>query len=204
MQELHASHVESTLLSQVRVAVVGQEIDVWVLGRTRVRLNVGGYVLCLPGSLALTVLTVSTEPASGKALLLTNSTEVSIAPKLRSKTKVPKTGTDSKRASHATMTVNGSAPSTSAATEKIKVTRAARILRLLPQRFLRDMTDSAYSRYEEPLAFVSYKTLLSLYPHASPAQQLKGWRATVRRIPPPPSPDKDATPTSPAIPPAPR
>ena len=40
-QELHASHVESTLLSQVRVAVVGQEIDVWVLGRTRVRLNVG-------------------------------------------------------------------------------------------------------------------------------------------------------------------
>ncbi|KAI0740416.1 AAA-domain-containing protein [Earliella scabrosa] len=185
--ELHASHVESTLLSQVRVAVVGQEIDVWVLGRTRVRLNV-----------------VSTEPGSGKALLLTNSTEVSIAPKLRSKTKVSKTGTDPKRASHATMAVNGSVPSTSAATEKIKVTRAARSLRLLPQRSLRDMTDSAYSHYEEPLAFVSYKTLLSLYPHASPAQQLKGWRATVRRIPPPSSPDKDATPTSPAIPPAPR
>lgn len=41
VQEIHASHVESTLLSQVRVAKVGQEIDVWVLGRTRVRLLVG-------------------------------------------------------------------------------------------------------------------------------------------------------------------
>lgn len=42
-QELHAGHVESTLLSQVRVAMVGQEIDVWVLGRTRVRLQVGEF-----------------------------------------------------------------------------------------------------------------------------------------------------------------
>lgn len=40
-QEIHASHVESTLLSQVRVAKVGQEINVWVLGRTRVRLKIG-------------------------------------------------------------------------------------------------------------------------------------------------------------------
>ena len=48
VQELHASHVESTLLSQVRVAVVGQEIDVWVLGRTRVRLNVGKYISQFP------------------------------------------------------------------------------------------------------------------------------------------------------------
>ena len=43
-QEIHASHVESTLLSQVRVAKVGQEIDFWVLGRTRVRLRVGLFV----------------------------------------------------------------------------------------------------------------------------------------------------------------
>ena len=43
-QESHASHVESTLISQVRVANIGQEIDVWVLGRTRVRLRVGEVV----------------------------------------------------------------------------------------------------------------------------------------------------------------
>ena len=41
LQELHASHVEGTFLSQVRVAFTGQEINVWVLGRTRVRLKVG-------------------------------------------------------------------------------------------------------------------------------------------------------------------
>lgn len=43
-QESHASHVESNLISQVRVANIGQEIDVWVLGRTRVRLRVGKTV----------------------------------------------------------------------------------------------------------------------------------------------------------------
>ncbi|KIO06205.1 hypothetical protein M404DRAFT_139729 [Pisolithus tinctorius Marx 270] len=63
--EIHASHVESTLLSQVRVAKVGQEIDVWVLGRTRVRLKV-----------------VSVQPSTkSDAALLTTNTEVSIAPK---------------------------------------------------------------------------------------------------------------------------
>lgn len=50
LQEIHASHVESTLLSQVRVAKIGQEIDVWVLGRTRVRLRVGGSPATLQSS----------------------------------------------------------------------------------------------------------------------------------------------------------
>ncbi|KAJ3929049.1 MAG: P-loop containing nucleoside triphosphate hydrolase protein [Lentinula lateritia] len=64
--EIHASHVESTLLSQVRVAKVGQEINVWVLGRTRVRLKI-----------------VSLAPqAKNDALLLSTNTEVSISPKL--------------------------------------------------------------------------------------------------------------------------
>lgn len=40
-QELHAEYVEDNLLSQVRAATVGQEVDVWVLGRTRVRFRVG-------------------------------------------------------------------------------------------------------------------------------------------------------------------
>ena len=57
-QELHAEQVESTLLSQVRVASVGQEIDVWVLGRTRIRLRVGTYLwLCLPLPGALITMT---------------------------------------------------------------------------------------------------------------------------------------------------
>ncbi|KAI0310136.1 P-loop containing nucleoside triphosphate hydrolase protein [Amylostereum chailletii] len=64
--ELHADHVEGTLLSQVRVAAGGQEVDVWVLGRTRVRLRV-----------------TSLDPPHSKALLLTTDTEVAVAPKAR-------------------------------------------------------------------------------------------------------------------------
>ncbi|KAI5123096.1 hypothetical protein M0805_001452 [Coniferiporia weirii] len=67
--ELHAAYVEQNLLSQVRAATVGQEVDVWVFGRTRARLRV-----------------VSFEPSSAKheAILLGTNTEVSIAPKKRS------------------------------------------------------------------------------------------------------------------------
>ncbi|KAF8515366.1 AAA-domain-containing protein [Hysterangium stoloniferum] len=65
--ELHAGYVEDNLLSQVRAASMGQEIDVWVLGRTRVRFRVVSY-----------------DP-QGPAVLLGTNTEVSIAPKLRSK-----------------------------------------------------------------------------------------------------------------------
>ncbi|KAG2056526.1 AAA-domain-containing protein [Suillus hirtellus] len=67
--ELHAAHVEGTLLSQVRVANVGQEINVWVLGRTRVRLRI-----------------VSLD-TSVTAALLTTDTEVSITPKSHRKSK---------------------------------------------------------------------------------------------------------------------
>ncbi|TFK45586.1 AAA-domain-containing protein [Heliocybe sulcata] len=70
--ELHAAHLESTLLSQVRVAVPAQEIDVWVHGRTRVRLSV-----------------VSLIPPSRKPALLTSSTQLSIAPKPRPTSKPP-------------------------------------------------------------------------------------------------------------------
>ncbi|KZP15608.1 hypothetical protein FIBSPDRAFT_749817, partial [Athelia psychrophila] len=34
---VHACHIEDTFLGQVRVAKIGQEIDVGVLGPTRVR-----------------------------------------------------------------------------------------------------------------------------------------------------------------------
>ncbi|KAH7882751.1 P-loop containing nucleoside triphosphate hydrolase protein [Phlebopus sp. FC_14] len=76
--ESQASHVESTLLSQVRVAKVGQEIDVWVMGRTRVRLTV-----------------VSVEPPTkGQVALLTTDTEVRIAPKLHRRQKATPTTLD--------------------------------------------------------------------------------------------------------------
>ncbi|RDX44678.1 AAA-domain-containing protein [Lentinus brumalis] len=177
--ELHASHVESTLLSQVRVAVVGQEIDVWVLGRTRVRLNV-----------------VSLQPSTGKALLLTNSTEVSIAPKVRAKTKQSK-GLVNSKGTKTTGAMNGSSAEDTPALEKAKASKHAKTLRLLPQRFLRDLPSATASTSGETLAFVSFRTLLSVYPQASSTQQLRGWRAVVRRLAPPVSPGKDEASTSP-------
>ncbi|KAI0739475.1 AAA-domain-containing protein [Daedaleopsis nitida] len=185
--ELHASHVESTLLSQVRVAFVGQEIDVWVLGRTRVRLNV-----------------VSLDPSSGKALLLNNSTEVSIAPKLRAKSKSSKGSADTANAHKPVSAANGSPSQATSTAEKPKATRSARTLRLLPQRFLRGCTLPTFNGNEESIAFISYKSLLSLYPQTASLPQLKAWRATVRRLLPPVNPDKEATPVSPVIQPVPR
>ncbi|EJT96675.1 AAA-domain-containing protein [Dacryopinax primogenitus] len=65
--QLHAEFVETNFLSQVRVAPVGQEVDVWVLGRTRIRFKI--------------------ESISSKntVALLANETEVAIAPKSRAR-----------------------------------------------------------------------------------------------------------------------
>ncbi|KAL7278137.1 hypothetical protein ACG7TL_008108 [Trametes sanguinea] len=180
--ELHASHVESTLLSQVRVAVIGQEIDVWVLGRTRVRLNV-----------------VSLEPSTGKALLLTTSTEVSIAPKVRGKAKAAKATPDSK----STVTANGAHGQQPPAAEK-KAPRPTRTLRILPKHLLEQSAQSTFNGSEVPLAYVSYKTLASLNVQCSSSPRLNGWRATVRRISPPASPDQEHGAPSAVSQPAPR
>ncbi|KZP10917.1 hypothetical protein FIBSPDRAFT_962697 [Athelia psychrophila] len=48
--EIHACHVTDTLLDQVRVAKIGQEIDVWVLGRTKAHLRARAFSLSLPPS----------------------------------------------------------------------------------------------------------------------------------------------------------
>ncbi|KAG8831700.1 Peroxisome biosynthesis protein pex1 [Serendipita sp. 399] len=65
--ELHAQYVEDNLLSQVRVAADGQQINVWVMGKTLIRFRV-----------------LSIDPPTGPCLLST-ATELVIAPKLRRK-----------------------------------------------------------------------------------------------------------------------
>ncbi|CDO70672.1 hypothetical protein BN946_scf184761.g10 [Trametes cinnabarina] len=169
--ELHASHVESTLLSQVRVAVVGQEIDVWVLGRTRVRLNV-----------------VSLEPPTGKALLLTTSTEVSIAPKVRSKSKPTKAAP--KSSSKTATAVNGVNGHSASAVAK-EAARPSRTLRLLPKRVLENSRQDVLNGSDAPLAYVSFKTLASLNAWPSVSSPPRAWRASVRRAAPPASPDQE-------------
>lgn len=147
---------------------------------------------------------MSLDPSSGKALLLNNSTEVSIAPKLRAKSKSAKAGADTASAQKPVSLANGSSSQGTSTAEKPKTTRSARTLRLLPQRFLRECALPTSTGNEESIAFVSFKSLLSLYPQAAPPPQLKAWRATVRRLLPPANPDKEATPASPVSQPAPR
>ncbi len=175
---------------------MGQEIDVWVLGRTRVRLNVGECSTSQSLFTSRITLSVSLQPSTGKALLLTNSTEVSIAPKVRAKTKQSK-GSASSKGTKTTGAMNGSSAQETPALETAKAPKHAKTLRLLPQRFLRDLPSPAASTSGETLAFVSYRTLLSVYSQASSTQTLRGWRAVVRRLAPPVSPEKDEATTSP-------
>lgn len=74
-------------MAQVRTVCIGQEIDVWVLGRTRIRFQVGMNTLISSNTiLAQLLFTVSTDPPdANSAVLLTTNTEISIAPKIRPK-----------------------------------------------------------------------------------------------------------------------
>ncbi|KAF8813732.1 AAA-domain-containing protein [Phlegmacium glaucopus] len=138
--EIHAAHVESTLLSQVRVAKVGQEIDIWVLGRTRVRLRVTGL----------------DPPSKKNALLLSTNTEVSIAPKLHSNKQI----SSPKRS-----LANGHAPTVGVSTEStIPPNDRSCIFRVLPARLLPAIRFPDYSE-SDSLAFVSHVTFTQL--HAS-------------------------------------
>ncbi|KAF8127717.1 P-loop containing nucleoside triphosphate hydrolase protein [Boletus edulis] len=133
--EIHASHVESTLLSQVRVAKVGQEIDVWVLGRTRVRL-----------------LVVSLAPSTkGNTALLTTDSEVSIAPKIHARQK-------------AVGGVPSSTHQDSTAKEDpAKPSMPATVLRVLPTRLIERFSppSACYTR-QEILAYIHPHTFSNL------------------------------------------
>ncbi|KZO93941.1 AAA-domain-containing protein [Calocera viscosa TUFC12733] len=117
--QLHAEFVETNFLSQVRVAPVGQEVDVWVLGRTRIRFRIE-----------------SITPKHTVALLA-NDTEVSIAPKSRSKATSAPAPTP--------------VPKLVEPVKPMSVTK--QIMRVLP-RDLVDLTDGPLP--SDPCAYVSY------------------------------------------------
>ncbi|KDQ55035.1 hypothetical protein JAAARDRAFT_181043 [Jaapia argillacea MUCL 33604] len=190
--ELHATHVEATLLSQVRVASIGQEIDVWVLGRTRVRLKV-----------------VSVDPpAKSNALLLTTTTEVSIAPKLRKS----KAGAKSSASVGKPSTKkDGSVSGKSASGESDNRSRKLRVLPYtLFQRRQQQPSSSLHPAYDPSLvtAYVAPNTFHDLtgspYPSSSSNLPIHSYRATVKRLFPPPDPTSTQTPAPPSPTPAPR
>ncbi|KAH9946561.1 AAA-domain-containing protein [Amylocystis lapponica] len=165
--ELHASHIESTLLSQVRVATVGQEIDVWVLGRTRVRLQV-----------------VSLEPAkSGKALLLTTSTEVNQWVSTRG-------GPSVNGSKQAITNGSGISKQEKEATDRDPEKKNTRILRVLPTRMLPSIPASISVDPDMTVAYVSRTTLASLLGDP-PSAATESSYARIRRIHPPQDPTQE-------------
>ncbi|GLB37363.1 putative peroxisome biogenesis factor 1, N-terminal [Lyophyllum shimeji] len=179
--EIHASHVESTLLSQVRVAKTGQEIDVWVMGRTRVRLKV-----------------VSLDPSSrGNALLLTTNTEVSIAPKPhRTEHRTGLTPVDNKPAAQAVA-------STTVEEKTIPHKRISEVLRVLPHK-VSGMTLPEYAG-PEFVGYVSPSTFTQLHSRnpTEDGDRISCFMSTVKRLLPPPNPSSPAS-MAPPPPPVPR
>ncbi|KAF5386195.1 hypothetical protein D9615_002287 [Tricholomella constricta] len=178
--EIHASHVESTLLSQVRVAKVGQEIDVWVMGRTRVRLRV-----------------VSVDPSSkGNALLLTTNTEVSIAPKLhRSERRSEISGSKTKSTAQ-------DVPAATSSGGKHSQKLASQVLRALPHR----ISHGALPEYSgsELVAYVSLSTFAQLHVAGNTKEEnnpILCFKSTFKRLLPPPDPSSSSS--GPSPPPAP-
>ncbi|ESK93670.1 likely peroxisomal biogenesis aaa atpase pex1 [Moniliophthora roreri MCA 2997] len=163
--EIHASHVESTLLSQVRVARINQEIDVWVLGRTRVRLKV-----------------VSLDPQTkDNALLLSTNTEVSIAPKAHKR--------QPRKSLSSQMAVSETKPQQLASHPNLRARSIA--LRVLPSR----LSIIARVAYDGPevLAFVSPNTFSKLYPGKVNGSDSKTfYRIIFNRLRPPTDPMNDS------------
>ncbi|KAF5321496.1 hypothetical protein D9619_001501 [Psilocybe cf. subviscida] len=178
--EIHASHVENTLLSQVRVAKVGQEINVWVLGRTRVRLRV----------------TNIDPPAKGDAVLITTNTECSIAPKLHKARDAPRNKTNTLNGTASTggkAPTNGVAASSSNAVVPASIVNSV-ILRVLPSRLL----PSASHNGPELLAFLSPNALSELEgPKTQSATPKKFSPATFKKLRPPHDPASSSTPAPP-------
>jgi len=169
MLEIHASHVESTLLSQVRVARIGQEIDVWVLGRTRVRLRVVNF-----GS-----------QSNKNVLLLTANTEVSIAPKPHQPQGPAPSPMFSNSGSTAIQT-KGNLPPKEANIAEEAVWQNTPIVRVLPWRIL----STPYTEYtgSELTAYVSPHTFSQLRPSYKFDKNIATiacFQTTFQRLPPP-------------------
>ncbi|KAG1893975.1 P-loop containing nucleoside triphosphate hydrolase protein [Suillus fuscotomentosus] len=163
--ELHAAHVEGTLLSQVRVANVGQEINVWVLGRTRVRLRI-----------------VSLD-TSVTAALLTTDTEVTIAPKSHRKSKAETKSSSPTSLEHGTVVSTQDKPS-----------YPSEILRVLPARLVNvpettNLPDAKTRAYIHPytLSLLTGTQYIPFDPNPNPPRS-GWWCARARWLEPPKDP----------------
>jgi len=187
-QEIHASHVESTLLSQVRVVKIGQELDVWVMGRTRVRLRVSRSSVSLHFAISShKCVSARMDPESlDNALLLTTNTEVSITPKLHLVQQTAD-GVLNERASSKSARTTGS-------DKTVRFTSEAQVLRVLPTRFA--CTPLPGYQGLELVAYVSPITFSELHP-SSKGKSTVYLQTTIKRLVPPQEPSRQSSSLSP-------
>ena len=158
---------------------------------------------------------MSLEPStSGKALLLTTNTEVSIAPKLHARQNGSVSTTTNgkakkKRARGANSVGDGTATplteasSSASAEESAKLSN--RVLRVLPQGLVPNV--SRYSTSSETgtvPAYVSRATLAAQDGETGSTSNPRPWRARIRRLPPPADPSQEQASGALASSPAPR
>ncbi len=84
-QEQHASFLENNLLSQLRGAQKGQVLDVWVMGRTKIRIRVGQFSPCYSVIELTHKVQDATDPktSDSSAVLVHSETEIFVAPRPR-------------------------------------------------------------------------------------------------------------------------
>lgn len=144
-------------------------------------------------------LSVSLEPSGGKALLLTTSTEVSIAPKTRTQTKAPVSRAASASATNQLTAKTKSAigPSVGTAEETVRThAKITRTFKVIPGRVLPPFTPPTPAADDSSIAAIAIvsKTTLRLIHFNDPSKpsadwkEAKSWRASVRRLLPPQDP----------------
>lgn len=183
--------------------MVGQEIDVWVLARTRVRLRVGrSYFFQSFGCLSK-MPSVSVAPSvNSKALLVTSGTELSIAPKTRG-------ATNGASASASLPPPNGDARLNGVDGHPLHAegepTRVA-ILRTLPPRLMPSFFPSCPAIEDGTLATVGLVSRSLLNTLAKPPcdAEPRSWIGKIRRIKGPLDPSADQSASQSAAPAAPR
>ena len=158
---------------------------------------------------------MSLEPsASGKALLLTTSTEVSIAPKLHARQN-GSTGTSlngkakkkkARGANGATESVATSAPEATSSTLADETAKLSnRVLRVLPRYLVPDCSASNNSaEIDTVFGYVSRATLAAQDGKIGTTSNPQPWRARIRRLLPPADPSQEQAPGAPTLSPAPR
>lgn len=195
IQSMHADYLEQNLLLHVRVCSKGQVLEVWIKGKTRVKMRVGQPSFALNTShhchLMMSLLE-SLLPNGSTGLLLSANTEVIIAPLLRSN---GSSAAPTQAIPSAPQTISQPAPPPAATTSKTvaasnSVSGPSPTLRNLPARLVPALSLKGKERASEDSqnleCWMSESSLCLLYPNLDlPKSSSAPRRVLIQTILPP-------------------